>query len=76
MESTEKAMDLLYSSPGADFVSAVEEMGGEIRDASDYVHTERVEVYYPREKKEEYVALLEKHDQLPYSMNIRMAALT
>ena len=65
-------MDLLYSQPMQNFLDEASELGIEIRDASDYVHEERVEVLYPDDKKEEYLALLKRHKLLEYSMDIRL----
>ena len=65
-------MDLLYNQPTQDFMDEAKELGIEVQDASDFVHTERVKIRYPEAKKEEYLALLKKHKLLEYSLHLRL----
>ena len=65
-------MDLLYTQPMQNFLDEAAELEIKVVDASDYIHTERVEIHYPEDKKEDYLALLKSHKLLEYSMHIQM----
>lgn len=64
----EKKMDLVYANLPETALNELKEIGASIEDASDDIHTERVSVYYPEDKKEEYYGILHRHGLLGNSM--------
>ena len=73
---TETTMDLVYAVLSPECEKEIKSLGWEIVDASDYVHEERVSIYYPRDKEKEYVAILKKFDLLGASLSARLNQFT
>jgi len=73
MNEIDKTMDLLYINPSQNLKEEIEKLGGRIEDASDYIHTERVAIYYPKNKEDKYRAILKKfkviNNSLSYLIN-------
>ena len=67
-EYDKETMDLLYTNPTDEVKTKIKSLGGKIEDASDDIHTERVAIYYTKEKKEEYYSILKKFDILHLSL--------
>jgi len=64
-------MDLIYIFPNEKQRKALEAFGATIEDASDFVHEERVAVYYPNEKADAYPKLLEEIDLKDSSLTVQ-----
>lgn len=62
-------MDLLYANPSQECRKELENLGAEIEDASDFIHQERVAIYYPEEKKQDYHSILKKYSLLKFSFS-------
>jgi len=61
-------MDLIYKNLTKEEEQAIKSIGSTIEDASDYIHTERVSVHYPSDKKAEYLAIINKLELNEFSM--------
>jgi len=62
-------MDLLYTNINSEVRKELESLGVKIEDASDYIHEERVAVYFSEEKKIKYNEILKKFGIIENSMN-------
>lgn len=51
-------MDLLYCNPDTETRKLLENINASIEDASDCIHTERVAIFYQKNKVEEYKNIL------------------
>ena len=65
----EMTMDLFYANPSPQMRDEIKLLGGEIEDASDYIHEERVAINYPVNKKQEYLSILTKNSVLGCSLS-------
>jgi len=62
-------MDLLYTNLTTEVKNEIKNLGAKIEDASDYIHQERVSIYYPEEKKKDYFSILRKFGLLQNSLS-------
>lgn len=65
----ETKMDLLYCNPDKETKKLLKKIKATIEDASDVIHTERVAIYYPIDKKEKYKKILVKKEIIGHSMS-------
>lgn len=69
----EETMDLLYMRPNQELRAALEAIGAKVEDVSDYIHEERVAVYYQKSRQKEYYAILDKAGLLDNSLSAQLA---
>ena len=68
-------MDLLYFDPDTEIRKLLENINCSIEDASDCIHTERVAIYYPEDKAEEYKNILINKKIIGYSFSFLLGDL-